>query len=345
MRVGLVAALTALLLMAGLLSPRDGIAQSSGECGALDVVLALDRTGSMGGALNNVKSEIGEIINRIDTASGGDFALGYLTFTDDVEVQVDLARNNADAVRNAINATTLGSGGATPEASDETLRTVVNGLKASDRPAGRQTGDFNGSFRSGATKIIVLITDAPPAGFDDEYKEGEDDVNARQRARDAEDKNIRISAVYVPRGTSPVARDVMQDYARISNGLFRETNSDGTGTASAIDEVVRGCGGATEGDVRKPQLRLKLTPRRTTTGTLKCFRALVRARVDGELERVNQARVSLPGGKSKLTNSKGRVTLCRQYGKAGLKRAFARKSGSSTGRSSVRVVRRASLTG
>ena len=224
-----------------------GVARAQ-TCGPMDVVFVVDTTGSMGGAIESVKSELPVIIEQIQTASGGDFRLGLIDFNDDVIVLNDLAGGNLDAVKTNIGKLSAGGGGSIPEASDEGVKTALRGLKASDRAAGQQTGDFNGRFREEATKIIILITDAPPAGFDDAYVVGDDDVAVRALASEAGSKGIHISAVYVPTGgdTSDEALEIigiMRTWATLSTGFYVKVESDGSGTGEAIREIIAGCGG------------------------------------------------------------------------------------------------------
>lgn len=86
-------------------------ATASAQCGAMDVVFAIDSTGSMSAVLDNVKSQLPSIIDQVDKASGGNYQLALITFpNDDVEVLVNLATKNADAVKTAINGLTAGGG-------------------------------------------------------------------------------------------------------------------------------------------------------------------------------------------------------------------------------------------
>ncbi|MEO8216786.1 MAG: vWA domain-containing protein [Acidobacteriota bacterium] len=219
------------------------------QCGPMDVVFVVDTTGSMGGAIDNVKSELPSIISQIQTASGGDYQLGLVEFHDDVHVIADLASGNTDAVQAGINGLTAGGGAGESEASDEALRTVVEGLRASDRTGGQQTGDFLGRFRPGAAKIIIVITDARPAGFDDSYTAGVDDVSAANVAQEAATRDIHISAVFVPTeasvffGVGDTVTAIMSNYAALSGGIYIKTNPDGTGTAQAINDIIANCGG------------------------------------------------------------------------------------------------------
>ncbi|MGH2402405.1 MAG: hypothetical protein ACRDE6_06805, partial [Candidatus Limnocylindria bacterium] len=112
------------------------------------------------------------------------------------------------------------------------------------RLAGQQNGDFDGVFRAAAVKIVILVTDALPGGFDDTFTAGVDDVNAHARALEAAGAGILISAIYVPTDGSDAAEAaIMMDYATTTGGAFIETNADGTGTANAIASIIENCGG------------------------------------------------------------------------------------------------------
>ncbi|MGH2401399.1 MAG: choice-of-anchor L domain-containing protein, partial [Candidatus Limnocylindria bacterium] len=147
-------------------------------CGPMDVAFVIDDTGSMGPALDNVKSEAASLLTQIDAASGGSDQLALVSFKDSVTVTEDLALGNEAAVSAGLAALVPFGGAFAPEASDESLNTVVNGLDAADRLAGQQNGDFDGVFRAAAVKIVILVTDALPGGFDDTFTAGVDDVNA-----------------------------------------------------------------------------------------------------------------------------------------------------------------------
>jgi cysteine-rich repeat protein len=211
----------------------------------MDVVFIVDTTGSMGGAICNVKLAIAALIDQIACVSGDDFQLGLLTFKDHVEVLDDLAPDNRDSVEQHVRALFASGGANGPEASDEALSTAVNGLDEADRDPGQQIGDFDGTFRPDAVKVVVLITDAPPGGFDDWFTPGVDDVNAHARAVEAAAASIKISAVFVPTSGDYMGQvAIMQDYAVTTGGLYLETAPDGAGTAAAIDQIVLSCGGS-----------------------------------------------------------------------------------------------------
>jgi hypothetical protein len=214
-----------------------------GSCGPMDVAFIIDDTGSMGGAIDNVKAETASLLAQIDAASGGDDQLALVTFKDSVTVLSDLAAGNEAAVAAGIAGLVASGGLALPEASDEALNTVVNGLDEADRAPGQQSGDFDGTFRAGAVKIVILVTDALPGGFDDTYTAGVDDVNAHARALEAAAAGILISAIYVPTdAVDAVEAAIMTDYATTTGGTFTQTNPDGTGTAAAISALIEDCG-------------------------------------------------------------------------------------------------------
>ena len=226
------------LVGAGLLSLPSPV---QAQCGAMDVAFVIDDTSSLQGSLNNIKSELNAILDDIQKASGNDYRLSLVTFKDDVTVLVNFSSQNRAEITTKILALNASGGERIPEASDEALNTVINSLSATGRP---QTGNFSIPFRTSAFKVIILLTDAVPGGFDDTYVQGVDDVNAHNFAVQAKNKNIKISAIYVPTyaDDTPFVKPIMQDYASTTAGFYLETNRDGTGTANAIKTIIAGCG-------------------------------------------------------------------------------------------------------
>lgn len=209
-------------------------------CGPLDVVFVIDDTGSMGGALTSIQTQMAAIITTINNVSGGDYQLGLVTFKDNVTVLNDLAPGNAAAVTANINALSASGGWGLPEASDEALNTVINGLDAGGgRP--QQTGNFNGIWRASARKMIILVTDAEPGGFDDTYTAGVDDVNAQTRANQAAAQNIQIAAVHVPGSGGAITTAIMQQYANVTGGVYAPTDASGSGAGVIIQQIIRDC--------------------------------------------------------------------------------------------------------
>jgi uncharacterized protein YegL len=221
-------------------------AQADGGCGPLDVALAVDTTGSTVGALQNVKNGLEQILDEVDRDSAGDYHLALVTFDDSVYVRPPFAPANRAAIAAQV-ATLVANGGGTgePEASDEALNTIVHSLSAVGR---QQRRDFTTPFRAEASKLLVLVTDARPGGFDDSFTAGKDDVAAAARAEEAKSRDIKIAAVFTPTTAYPDAhrtvRQVMRNYADTTGGVFVETAPDGRGTSTAIRRIVQACGAA-----------------------------------------------------------------------------------------------------
>ena len=216
-------------------------------CGPMDVAFVIDTTSSMGQAIDNVKLAIPLITAQIAAASTspatptGDFRLALVGFDDLVTVVQPFTANRA-ALEAAVLTLQAVGGINEPEASDEALNTVINGLP--ERLG--QSGNFSPPFRAGALKIIVLVTDARPGGFDDLFEVGVDDVAANLRAQQAASAGIKIGAVYTPLEDGPFHEQIvpiMQNYATRSNGVFTQTQFNGLGTANAIGEIIARCGG------------------------------------------------------------------------------------------------------
>jgi len=119
----------------------------------VDVVFVLDVTGSMGPFLQGVKDGIKDFANGLDK-SNLDARIGLLAFADRLrneESEVlkfgtgDTFTDDPVAFRKALDGVKLRGGGDLPESS-------LDGLN--------EAAQFK--FRAGATKVLLLITDAPP---------------------------------------------------------------------------------------------------------------------------------------------------------------------------------------
>ena len=305
-----------------------------GSCAPLDLAFVVDTTGSMGPAIDNVRAGLDRIVSEAVTVAGGNLRLEVMDFSDDVFVREPFALNNQDRAKAAIRALTLQGGGNLPEASDEALNTAINGLPASARPGGDQTGDAV-PFRTGE-KIAVLITDALPGGFNDRHTSA-DKANARRVAEDARAKGIRISSIFVPTGgRNPEIEKIMKQYATISRGQYRMTKQNGSGTATAIDATIASCAGKIS---RKKKLKVTPTPKQRQQGR-RCFSFKVTSRGKA----VSKATVKLVGKRAK-TNRRGRATICSTFGRVGARGVRASKSGFTADTASVFITRRPRFTG
>lgn len=160
--------------IASVITPKqDDQVLERGACGPIDLAIMLDNTGSMGGAINSIISQLPNIVATADTASAGDLNIGFITFRDTVEVKEPLTPESSGGVttfQSLIGAESAGGGGDAAEPSDEAKNTAINNLLSGPRAdvegySNSQIGDFNVPWRPEAVKLAVLITDAPSNGF------------------------------------------------------------------------------------------------------------------------------------------------------------------------------------
>lgn len=219
------------------------------NCGPMDVVFVIDNSGSMAGVINEVQTQIGKIADAVAAASGGDYQFGLIAMpANDVDVYLDLAANNRADLDTAVKRMSTSPSCGLGIAYDEALDTVLHNLGPRTGSNGSQTGTFAGKFRSQAAKIIMIITDTGPQGFDCDA--GTHAANAHNMAVAAAALGVRITGIFVPDGggTDPaVDIPTMQDVAATSGGLFKETAADASDAADVIIDIVNACGGAAGG--------------------------------------------------------------------------------------------------
>jgi phosphoribosyl-AMP cyclohydrolase len=169
--------------------------ETSACSSGMDVVFLVDITGSMGNAINGIKSQVASIVSTIVTESGGDYRLGLVTFDEYTSATVSNYSTKPDytslpAAQKFVNSGTtrhqwitafetmsatnqssfttqlnklnttaipMGNGVGTPEPSDMGIARIIN------------PNNITGSFRTGVAKFIIVITDAPPSGNNDNY--------------------------------------------------------------------------------------------------------------------------------------------------------------------------------
>jgi hypothetical protein len=115
-----------------------------------DVVLLVDTTGSMGGAIANVRTNLQQVIADVRTAQpSAQFAVASYRDEGDggelFRVRQNITPNAAD-LQTAVDGLTAEGGGDTPEAWINALFRVSDGTI---------------SYRSGSSRIVVLVGDAP----------------------------------------------------------------------------------------------------------------------------------------------------------------------------------------
>src|SRR5207248_3591777 len=195
------------------------------QCGPMDVVFIIDNSGSMAGVINEVQGQVGKIADAVATASGGDYQFGLVAMpANNVAVYLDMSANNRADLNDAVNKMATEGSCGLGIAYDEALDTVLNNLAPRSGSNGSQTGTFAGKFRKDAAKIIIIITDTGPQGFDCDA--GTHAAHAHDLAALAAQQGVHITGIFVPDGggTDPtVDIPTLQDVASTSGGLFKQT--------------------------------------------------------------------------------------------------------------------------
>lgn len=162
------------------------------ECNnGMDVAFLIDYTGSMGTAIDSVKSQVNNIVNTIVSQSAGNYRLSLSIFdeyhkkglptynaapdyvalpaaqkikvttgpTDQYLTMLEkFSANNNTSFSNQLaklnGAYPMGSGNNLPEPGDLLLNEILN-------------NNFAGNWRMGITKLAIIITDAAAGGNDD----------------------------------------------------------------------------------------------------------------------------------------------------------------------------------
>ncbi|MDF2181751.1 vWA domain-containing protein [Neptuniibacter sp. CAU 1671] len=225
-----------------------------GACGPMDVVFLIDDSGSMGSVIDSIKASFSSFITEIDNASGGDYQLALVTqdtaawAPERPEVDVDLAPANGADVTTALSAVFASGGTGWPEPTDAMLDLVINGntnLTGSNDPSYAScdptgAGFTSANFRPGADKILILATDAPPGGCDDNYGAA-DDANVAAITAVASANDFRVSAIATGSGVYYNETKIpLMMYTAGTGGVYAESESGDVSTI--ISDIISTCG-------------------------------------------------------------------------------------------------------
>lgn len=205
----------------------------------MDVVFAIDYTGSMGGAINNIKSSIGNIVNTIVTKSGGDYRLA-LTIFDEASrggvpaYSTQIPYTSLPAANKLVLSTgpttnqyltVMESFGYANNATFSAQLANLNGAMAMGNGVGfAEPGDllidkvinssFAGAWRPNIAKLVIIITDAPASG-DDDNNSAVDDAFLTTLATNANTSGVQ----YILITTQPTNNYETQLIANNTGGL------------------------------------------------------------------------------------------------------------------------------
>ncbi len=160
--------------------------------GGMDVAFVVDYTGSMGPAINGIKSSVASIVSTIVAESGGDYRLSLSFFDERFRGSLPAYSVNPDYISlPAANKKTITSGASHDQfltmvekfstnnsATFSTQLAKLNGSivlgsgSGAPEPGGLIMNEivnnaFAGAWRPGKTKIMIIITDAQDGGDDD----------------------------------------------------------------------------------------------------------------------------------------------------------------------------------
>ncbi len=214
---GIPTAAAATIVAAALLTPwsrgndpkPDALVQPTpvaSEKNQIDVVFAVDTTGSMGGLLEGAKRTVWSIATHIrKTDPNANLRIGLVAYRDvgdDYVTRPFSLTNDLDAAFTELSTYQAAGGGDTPENVDAALDDSLHKMQ----------------WRRGAKKLVFLVGDAPPAS------RGEVptfDVLAREAAR----SGIIINTIRC--GTDHQTASTFQQIASLSRGEFSSIEQDG----------------------------------------------------------------------------------------------------------------------
>jgi hypothetical protein len=221
----------------------------------MDVVFLVDYTGSMGDAIDGVKTSIANIASTIVTESNSNYRLGLVIFDEYIS-----ATNSSYSFKTAYTSLpsnqryiNTGIGGKYQwitavemmSTNNETsFTTQLNKLNTTDFPLGSGENtpepsdigvdlvslqNFANSFRTGVARLVVLITDATPSGNDDAY--GAADISfVNSLIPQLVNQGVRVLLM------TTAGTNVLYDLATGTNGVVSAGFS-GSDIITAIEEV------------------------------------------------------------------------------------------------------------
>jgi hypothetical protein len=237
-----------------------------------DVYFLMDTTGSMGGAINNLKSDltsgtfiagcsggiIGAIRCTIPDAWFGvgyhdDYPVapyGYASYGDRVYEHLRDISASVSATQSGVNALTLHYGGDGPESQSQALWAVATGGGLGSYLAARTTcpaGTWGyPCWREGTIPIVILFTDAPfhngPFGYDYSFSGTGYPVSWAQTVDALNASGVRVITVHSG-GTYGLAdaralADATSSYSSSGARYVFSIAYDGTGLSSAVVDAV-----------------------------------------------------------------------------------------------------------
>lgn len=242
--------------------PGHQMVAAASDSPRIDLVFALDTTGSMSGMIQAAKAKIWSIAASMANAQvAPHIRVGLVAYRDRgdryITRTVDLT-NDLDAMYAVLMQFQAGGGGDRPESVNQALHEAVTTMSWSDR--------------NDAYKVVFLVGDAPP------HMDYADDVKYPETIRIANRRGIVINTIQC--GNSRLARRSWQQIASLSQGQYFRVGQSGSGVAVA-----------TPYDRKMANLARKLDQTRLTYGSAREREAVARkrSRVDSAMSAVPAA--------------------------------------------------------
>ena len=186
----------------------------------IEVVFALDTTGSMSGLIQSAKDKIWSIANLFALANPApEVEIGLVAYRDrgdDYVTRITPLSADLDAVYGALMDFQAAGGGDSPESVNQALHEAVTRVGWSDDP--------------GVYRVIFLVGDCPP------HMDYEDDVKYEGSCKQAAERGIIINTIQC--GNAAGTELIWKDIARRAEGrMFRVDQSGGAvAVATPFDE-------------------------------------------------------------------------------------------------------------
>jgi len=186
--------------------PEPVITQTKTKSRAVDIVFAVDTTGSMGGLLDGAKRTVWSIANQVrDLEKNADLRVGLVAYRDLGDEYVTRPfslSDDLDAVFAELSSYQAGGGGDVPENVDAALYDAVHKMK----------------WRDGAKKMIFLVGDAPPSSRGEVPRF---DITAQKAAH----MQIKINTIRC--GWDGETANAWQQIAMLGDGAYSTIQQDG----------------------------------------------------------------------------------------------------------------------
>lgn len=215
----------------------------------MDIVFLVDYTGSMSGAINNIKASIANIVQAIVTESGDNYRLGLVLFDECLSNTVPgynskSAYTSLPTSQKYTNTGLVGPYGAVTQyitamevmsqnnqSTFSTQLNIINNLSnfplgsGVDTPEPSDMGldrvvnfDLTGAFREGVTKLVILITDASSSG-DDDTNNATDTAFAQTLIADCNAKGVKVLLMKSDSGS----KEPLETIATGTSGLISDS--------------------------------------------------------------------------------------------------------------------------